>query len=133
MHMFNVNYYSLFASAVIQWIIGALWYGAVFKKSWTAMVGPGDGSKSRAAFAMVCSFIASLVLCFVLVHIMMYAGTTAFIGGAALSILCWLGFMAPPMFAQHIYEHRPANLFAINAGYWIVAMAISGGVLAAWR
>ena len=50
-----------------------------------------------------------------------------------LGVICWLGFMAPPLFTQHVFEGRRANLFAINAAYWLLAMAIGGGILAAFR
>jgi hypothetical protein len=50
-----------------------------------------------------------------------------------MGVICWLGFMAPPLFAQHIFEGRRANLFAINAGYWLLAMAIGGAILAAFH
>lgn len=130
----HVNYVALIVAAAIQWVVGALWYGVVFKKSWMKLTGKTEaGSGGRAAFAMVCSFVASLILVFVLAQIFAMAGTTGFMNGLALAVVCWLGFMAPPLFAQHIYESRPANLFAINAGYWVVAMALSGGVLAAWK
>lgn len=130
----QVNHLALIVAAAIQWVLGALWYGVVFKKSWMKLTGvTSGGSRGRAVFAMVCSFIASLVLVFVLAQIFMMAGTVGFMNGMALAIVCWLGFMAPPLFAQHIYENRPANLFAINAGYWVVAMALAGGVLAAWK
>ena len=35
--------------------------------------------------------------------------------------------------ASYIYEGRPFNLFAINVGYWLVGLAISGAVIAVWR
>jgi hypothetical protein len=134
MHHFHVNLWAVLVAAVIQWLLGAFWYGLVVKKSWRNLVGYKEGEKPKnAAFAMVCSFVASLILCFVLANVILWAGTTAFIAGGALSIVCWLGFMAPPLFAQHIYERRPANLFAINAAYWLLAMALSGAVLAVWR
>jgi hypothetical protein len=41
--------------------------------------------------------------------------------------------MAPPLFVQHVFEHRPANLLAINAAYWLVAMALGGAILAAFH
>ncbi len=133
MHL-HVNYYALIGAAAIQWVLGALWYGVVFKKSWKALTGGNEDIKrGRAAFAMIASFVASLLLSFVLLNVMLWAGAPTFRAGAALAIVCWLGFMAPPLFAQHIYERRPVNLFAINAGYWVVAMAVSGGVLAIWR
>lgn len=134
MHLTGVNYYALIVSAIIQLVIGLLWYGVVFKKSRTALLGGlGDTTKGRTTFVIVASFVASLVLCFVLVHVIMLAGTKAFVGGAALAVVCWFGFIAPPMVAQHMYERRPANLFAINAAFQIVALAVAGGVLAIWR
>ena len=38
-----------------------------------------------------------------------------------------------PNFAQGIYESRPFKLFAINSGYWLVGLLITGGLLATWR
>ena len=107
-----------------------LWYGVFFKKSWAAKVG---GAGGNATFTIVSSFIASFVLCFVLARVIIWAGTQQFMGGVALAIICWLGFMAPPILVQHIQEKRPANLFAMNAVYWMLAMSVSGGVLAVWR
>jgi hypothetical protein len=52
----------------------------------------------------------------------------AFIGG-----ICWLGFIAVPLFSEKLYERRPSKLFAINAGYWLAALICSGVVLAVWR
>lgn len=129
-HMFQINHLALITAAAIQWAIGVLWYGVFFKKSWTAKVG---GNSGNAIFTLVCAFVASIMLCFGLVHVILWAGAPKFMGGAALAIICWLAFMAPPLLVLHIQEKRPVNLFAINLAYWMVAMAVSGGVLAVWR
>jgi hypothetical protein len=134
MHVFQVHYSAVLVAAAIQWLLGWLWYGVIFKKSWAKLLGfSGPGKPGSTTLAMIASFVASLILCFVLANIIMMAGTAAFMGGLALATTCWLGFMAPPMFAQHIFERRPVNLFAINAAYWIVAMDFAGGVLAVWK
>jgi hypothetical protein len=41
--------------------------------------------------------------------------------------------MAPQIFTQHIFEGRRVNLLAINAAYWLLAMAIGGAILAAFH
>lgn len=134
MHLFHVNHAAVLVSALIQWVLGAFWYGVAFKKSWLKLTGlASEGSPKAAVLPMISSFVASLVLSFVLAHVLLWAGTNTFKAGMAMGIVCWLGFLAPPILAQHIYERRPANLFAINGAYWLVAMALSGGVLAAWR
>lgn len=127
----HVHFLPVLIATVIQWLLGALWYGYVFKDRWRSLVGIPTGEKpSNAWFGMVTSFVANLILSFVLAHIVMWSNATVFTQGVGLGALCWLGFMAPPMFTQHIFEKRPAKLFAINASYWLLAMMIGGGVLA---
>ncbi len=122
------------AAALIQWIIGALWYGLLFRKSWRKLVGgTAEANSWRTVFTLCCSLVASLMLSFVLVTVLRLAGSATFNAGAALAVICWLGFIALPLLVQHVHERRPVNLFAINAGYWMVAMAVTGGILAAWR
>ena len=124
----------VFVAAVIQWLLGALWYGLIFRKSWTALAGFSETNKPKnGAMTMVFSFIACLLLSYVLAHVIAFAGAMTFTGGAQFGIICWLGFMAPPLFTQHIAENRRANLFAINAAYWLLVMAIGGGLLAAFH
>ena len=121
-------------SAVSQCFLGALWYGVIFKKSWMKLLGFGEGQKPKyQAFGVVASFIACFVLSFVLVHIMGWSGSITAMGGASIGIMCWFGFMAPPLFTQHIFENRRANLFAIKACYWLLAMALGGAIIGAFH
>ncbi len=121
-------------AAVAEWLLGALWYGLLFRRSWMAMVGFSETNKPKnGALGMVSSFIACLLLTYVIAHVVGWAGAMTFTAGAKLGIICWLGFMAPPLFAQHIFENRRANLFAINAAYWLLVMAIGGGLTAAFH
>jgi hypothetical protein len=131
MNHFHVHYLPVLISTVIQWLLGAIWYGYVFRDRWKALAGiPENEKPTNAWFGMFTSFVANLILSFILAHIILWAGGTAFSQGVWMGALCWLGFMAPPMFTQHIFERRPAKLFAINAAYWLLAMMIGGGVLA---
>jgi hypothetical protein len=121
-------------AAIFQWLLGALWYGVIFKKSWRKFVGFVEGETPKnSVFGMAVSLIACLLLSFVLAHIVGWVGSITFTGGSKIAIICWLGFMAPPLFTQHVFENRRANLFAINASYWLLAMALAGGILAAFH
>jgi hypothetical protein len=135
MHYFHVNHLAIVASALIQWLLGALWFSPVlFAKPWTAMVNAPQENKHKSMVAgMITSFIVSLVLSFVLVHILHWAGALTFGRGALVGFILWAGFIAAPLSAGYIYESRPFKLFAINTGYWLVALLISGGLLAVWR
>ncbi len=129
-HMMTI----IVVAGVIEWLLGALWYGVMFRKSWLVLAGFSETSKPKnGALTMVASLIACLLLTFVMAHVVGWAGSLTFTQGAKLGIICWLGFMAPPLFTQHIAENRRANLFAINAAYWLLVMAIGGGLTAAFH
>ena len=121
-------------SAAAQCFLGALWYGVIFKKSWMKLVGlAADQKPGYQIFELVGSFIGCFVLSFVLAHILGLARSITAMDGASIGIVCWFGFMAPPLFVQHIFENRRANLLAINAAYWLLAMAMGGAILAAFH
>jgi len=131
MHISHVNYLAVLIAAVIQWLLGAIWYGFVFKARWRALVGISEGDKPKNAwFPYVAAFLANVILAFVLEILITLFNPNGFPGGVWAGAIVWLGFMAPPLFTQHIAEKRPAKLFAINASYWLFAMMLSGGVLA---
>jgi len=118
-------------SAAAQCFLGALWYGVIFKKSWMKLVGSGVEQTPKSQVSrVVATFIACFLLSFMLAHILALAGSLTAMDGASIGIVCWFGFIGPPSFAQHIWEGRRANLFAINAAYWLVAMALGGAILA---
>jgi hypothetical protein len=129
------NHWVLLVCALMQWALGALWYSpALFVKPWMAALGISPDAERRGLiFAMVSSFIGSFLLSFILWHVVTWAGATNWLSGIFVGVLCWLGFIAAPLFSQGLYERRPFKLFAINTGYWLVAMALSGALLATWR
>jgi hypothetical protein len=131
-HLFNL--WAVLVAALIQWVLGALWYSLFFRKPWMALVGhKSEGRPKGAIVAVTSSFIGGLLLSFVLAHIVYWAGAMTWHRGAFLGFICWLGFIAVPLSAEHQYERRPCKLFAINAGYWLVALVVTGIVLAVWR
>jgi hypothetical protein len=135
-HLHVANPWAILVAAVIQWILGALWYSPIlFAKPWMALLGitPDPGKRKSMVFGMISSFIGSIILSFVLWHSIMWSGAESWATGAFIGFLNWLGFIAAPSFAQGIYESRPVKLFLINTGYWLVSMLITGGILAAWR
>lgn len=134
MHHLHFNHLAILVSAFYQWILGALWYSLFFTKPWMALTGHVPGSRPKGAVAgMVSSFIGSLILSFVLAHVVLWSGAEGHLMGLFIGFICWLGFIVPPIFSETIYEQRSYKLFAINAGYWLVALLGSGALLAAWR
>jgi hypothetical protein len=134
MNYFHVNFWAVLASAASQWILGALWYGKVFSNRWKLLVGFEENKRPKfAALGMVSSIMSCLVLSFALANLVEWVGAVRYSQGVSVGFVSWLGFIAPPMITQHIYEARPFKLFAINGGYWLFAMAFGGSILAVWH
>ena len=134
MHHLHFNHLSILVAALYQWILGALWYSLFFAKPWMALTGHKAGSRPKAAvIGMITSFIGGLLLSFVLAHVVFWSGAASFGWGAIIGFICWLGFIAMPLLAETIYEQRPFKLLAINAGYWLAAVVVSGTLMAAWH
>jgi len=118
------------------WLFGAVWYSPpVFAKPWMAMLGIQKGQSKRASLiaGMISSLIGDLVLSFILAHFIIWSDASTVGWGALIGFLVWCGFFAAPNLPQGIYEGRPFKLFAINNGYWLIGLLVSGGILAAWR
>ena len=90
-------------SAAAQCFLGAVWYGVIFKKSWKKLVGLAEDQKPKnQLIGVVVTFIGCFLLSFVLAHILGWKISITATDGAAIGVICWFGFMAPPLFVQHM-------------------------------
>jgi len=136
--MAALNWWAILVSAVVMHLLGWLWYGKLFMKQWMALSGDKmeDGSKKDGNKAMLWGFVAVLIMNIVLGMFISAASTTAGFTiwcGALLGATIWLGFIACTMINMVLYERKPMQLFWINSLYYLVALVISGLILAAWR
>ena len=139
--MVPVNYLAVIASAILMMIIGYVWYGPLFGKLWAALSGLPEGamsnSKSREVrISYVIMAIASLLMSFILAHAIIFAETymqlTGFIAGMLVGVMNWLGFVVPVSIGTVLWERKPWKLWSINAGYYLVALVVSGAILGLW-
>ncbi len=134
MYFFNANVLAVLVAAVLQWLIGWLWYGVIFSKSYKALVGVGEGQKKgNPGGIMALIFITNLIVAFAVAQIVMVAHVSTPTTGLFVGVVCGLGFVAPPLLAQHVSEGKPFKLYGINAIYWLIAMGLSGCLLSLWH
>jgi len=132
MVLLNVNVLAVLVAAIVQWVFGYLWYGLLFKKDYKALIQTEGAATPNAGGVMALIFIANLIVSFALAKIIPLTGWTGFGKGSLVGAILGLGFVVPPIFAGHISEGKPFKLFGINALYWLIAMYLSGGILAIW-
>jgi len=130
-----INYVAVFAAAVAAWLVGAAWYGILGRQwlaalGWTEadLAGP-DGKRHMPVGPMVLSFIASLIMAFLLSGVMGHVGPLSVRSGIISGALVWLGFVITTMAVNNAFQKRKAMLTVIDGGHWLLALIVQGAVL----
>ena len=139
--MVDVNYIAILVAAIASMAVGFVWYGVLFKKKWMVLMGFTPESiksmKMSANMAYTIQFAASLVMAYVLAHVIVLS--SSFFGNPALSIgltsafFMWLGFVAPVSLSIVLWENKSWHLRAINASHYLAVLLVMGVILALWQ
>jgi len=134
MHPVDINWLALAVAVLAKVILGALWYSPIaFVGPWSRLAGvTHEQMKSSMPKALPVDIISGILMAFVLVHAVRYAGAVGIGQGAAVGFFNWLGFVAATHITGVFWERRPLGLFLINAGYLLVALLVMGAILASW-
>jgi len=130
----DVNYLAVIVAAVLQMVLGFLWYGPLFGKMWMGFmkITPSKVSQQVMVRTYVWTAVMSLITAYVLSLLVDYMGAKTAGTGLAAGFWPWLGFVVPVTAASLLYENRPFGLWVLNASYQLVSLALMGALLAAW-
>ncbi|MBI4117555.1 MAG: DUF1761 domain-containing protein [Parcubacteria group bacterium] len=139
-----INYWAILLCGITSIILGSLWYGPLFGKPWSKMMGykidPPEAMKEMQKKAMpgyLGSFVGALFMASVLTYSLVFASTYLRISGISAGLQTgfwnWLGFIVPVTVGSVFWEARPWKLWFINAGYWLVLLLVMGMILASIR
>lgn len=143
--MVPINYLAVLVSAIVMFLLGWAWYGPLFGKKWTTLMGwspdeiarrmaEGGRSKMMRNFGFIA--VGSLIMAFVLDHALIYADAymqwSGITSGLAVGFLNWLGFIAPVTMGSVLWDGKSWSLWMLNAGYYLVGLCLMGMILAAW-
>ena len=84
------------------------------------------------AIVFAANIVGAVVMAYVLVHAVHYAGAHTLGQGAAIGFFGWLGFIGLVTLGQVIYENRPMRYWLINNAYLLISLLIMGAILAVW-
>lgn len=129
-----IHFVPILAAAIVRMAIGALWYSpALFLPAWHRVSGVSEAEmKSGMARAVTIDFIGSLIMAFVLLHAVKYAGAESAVQGMAVGFFNWLGFIAVVTIGTVTYLRKPFQLFLVQNGYLLLSLLAMGAILAVW-
>ena len=130
----EINYLAVLVAAVINMVVGAIWYSPVlFAKDWSKLTGRKANEMGDGSTSYVITFAGALLQAYILTHFVSYSGAVTAVEGAMTGFWLWLGFVAVVSAVHLVFEGRSWTLWRINAGYFLVVLLINGAILAAWR
>lgn len=130
----DVNIVAVLVAAVINMVVGAIWYSkALFAKDWAKLTGRKIDQMGDGAQGYVLTAIGALVQAWILAHFVAWALATTAIQGAVIGFMLWLGFTAITQGVNTVFAGTRKKLLAINTGYFLVVLVINGALLAVWH
>ena len=128
----EVNYIAVVLGAVLNMILGALWYGPVFGKLWLKLIGKKAEEIQSKPWLYILSFIGAFLAAMVLALVVRAFGSVGFSGGVLAGLVVWLGFVATVTLTYTIFEGPPLSVWLLFAAYQLVIFLVEGGVFAVW-
>ncbi len=131
----RTNYPAVIVSAVLYWLLGAVWFGVVFSKPWMVLehMTEEQARSMSPVLPYVISFVLNLLIAFVLAQLCIWRNANTAGRGAAIGVLLWVGIVGPITFTTYMYEMRPKQLYAINEFYPLAGLCLMGAVIGAWK
>ncbi len=124
----------IFGGAIAFFIVGSIWYGALFGKAWQQAAGLTDEQVQSGNPALIFGlcFLFELLIAAVLWHGIERSGAS----DVAVMMMA-VGFgafvMSPAIGINYLFQRRPGKLFAIDAAHFIIGMAAMGGAFVLLR
>jgi hypothetical protein len=131
------NILATLVGGAVYWIIGGLWYAAIFSKPYQVALGFSDDQwpelKKSMPMALSLFLISGILSAYVIGRIVLVANAATFLEGMIVGLWIWVGFGITIVVNLQVFEHRPKPLLWINGVFYLVAFPVLGGIMAIWK
>lgn len=135
----QINWLAVLVAGFAMFMIGGVWYGAVFAKLWQRLHGFTDEQvkamqKARPpqvffSIMLFAYIVGALAMSVLVVNLELRSAFS----GAVLGAFLWLFATTAIGLTDHITRTRPFAAYILDSAYQLVAFMAAGVILAAWR
>jgi hypothetical protein len=134
----HANYWAILVAAIAYFMVGSLWFSALFGKIWSAQVKKHgvaikEPSKKDMTMKMLQTFLGNLVSAFCLAYLIYVTGLANWMAGLKMGLLCGFGFAGASICVASTWESRPLSLVLIDSGYPALGITVCGIILSIWH
>ncbi|WP_459787748.1 DUF1761 domain-containing protein [Alteriqipengyuania sp. 357] len=134
--MGGIDFVQVLLGAAAFFLVGMVWYGVLFGKVWKRAVGRGEDAEFSGdrpiwlVFGLTFAF--ALLISLTLAH--QFAMSTPSVRAMMMIAVGYgLMLMVPAVGIRYLYLNVPGRVFAIDAGFFVTAMAAMGAVFVLLR
>ena len=135
----EINWWAVLVAAFAVFMLGGLWYTALFGKLWVRLNGYSEEKvkemqAKRPPPVFFGIMMGSYLLLAVVVALLMTDFHTNSAGqGAMLGFLLWLGPAVAIGLTGFIASDKPFGVFLIDGSYQLIFLVMMGAILGGWR
>lgn len=132
----NINYLAVLVGGLAAFLLGTIWYTALFGKTWQKLVDHKEEKVSGAnmAFTMGMSFVLMTVMSFGMALLIQGHTDTEvnWLSGLYHGAVMGLVFSGATTGINYLYQRKSFKLWLIDAVYVILFLSAQGAILGAW-
>ena len=133
MNFSDINVFSILVAALSSFMLRGIRYSKVmFKQAWLESCGLTELDLQSANPKWI--FGGSFFFVFITVLMLsLFLGSSASVGeSVSAGFIISLFWVSSSLGLSHIFEQRPAKLFLINSGFYILQFSLMGLILGIW-
>ena len=132
----QINWLAVFVASVAYFLVGAIWYSALFRNAWIKSSGVNTSDpnmKKGVGGIFLTSFILMLIACIGMALLLgKIESPGGWMTGLKVGLIAGICFCATAISNSYLYEKRPTTLHIINDLYNIVGCSAAGIIIAMW-
>jgi hypothetical protein len=137
---FSVNYLAVLVAALAAFVIGFLWHGPLFGKTWMSLmkITPAQMEKGKKDMEgkmplyLLVAFIQQLITAYVIAVLCTMTGVIDAAGAILLAVFLWLGMQVTTQINGVLWEGRSVPLYLFNITYHFVSIMVITLIVGLW-
>jgi len=132
-----INWLAVLVAALASFMVGGLWYGAIFGKKWIEVNGHDEAAQKAMAERQGKTFLGFIIgdlIAASAIAILMNNLENPSVGvGVGLAFLIWIGALAPIGHAKNAANGRPLGVWLLDTPHELLSVMAMAMVIGGWR